>query len=338
MSKIQTFLRRMDMGSLRRMQRNIDTVHRESGKAKAAIFCDMVNCMLFKGFGHLDYLTFGFVYNKGAKRDTFMTMNDNIALVQQLNDRAYYHVFNNKLDFNKTFTPFLGRTYIDLHDGFDAFAAFVGKNPVFFAKRAESFGGEGVKKVTVATGTDLQTLYASLIDDNFTLAEEAIRQHPEMNKLCDRSVNTIRIVTVVADDGTPRHVYSLVRVGSGKNDVDNISSGGMYTLLDENGRINFPMFCDKTVSYYDKHPQNGFVFKGFQIPYYKEAVDLCLKAALVEPHMRYIGWDVAITPDGPALVEGNNLPGYDMCQNHRFHADGMGMKPAFAAALKNSDK
>ena len=55
----------------------------------------------------------------------------------------------------------------------------------------------------------------------------------------------------------------------------------------------------------------------------------------MEKRLRYVGWDVAITPDGPVLVEGNDLPGYDMCQNHRFHDDGRGIKDAFEYALNN---
>ena len=59
---------------------------------------------------------------------------------------------------------------------------------------------------------------------------------------------------------------------------------------------------------------------------------LCRTASKrVEAHLKYIGWDVAITPDGPVLVEGNNLPGYDMCQN-AGHVD-EGMLPRFEKLL-----
>ena len=67
----------------------------------------------------------------------------------------------------------------------------------------------------------------------------------------------------------------------------------------------------------------------------KEAVEMCFKASKVEPRIRYVGWDVAITPTGPVMVEGNSLPGYDMCQNHRFHDDGCGIKAAFEHAINN---
>lgn len=58
---------------------------------------------------------------------------------------------------------------------------------------------------------------------------------------------------------------------------------------------------------------------------------MCCRAAFVEPHMRYVGWDVAITPDGPVFVEGNNLPGYDMVQNSRHRDEGV--LPLFKAKL-----
>ena len=63
-----------------------------------------------------------------------------------------------------------------------------------------------------------------------------------------------------------------------------------------------------------------------------QALELCRTASRrVEAHLKYIGWDVAITPDGPVLVEGNNLPGYDMCQN-AGHVD-EGMLPRFEKLL-----
>lgn len=334
MRKLTTFLRRVASGSFKRFFRNLDIVHKESGKNRLWLFFSMVFCMFYYGIGYLDYMTFGFAYIKKDKRSTFMTMNDNLSLARRLNNPEANPTFKDKLNFNRTFKEYLKRDFVDLQSGFEAFEKFCQGKTCFFAKEPDSFGGLGVMKVNLE-GKDLREIYNELISKKLFLAEEAIIQHEEMNRLCERSVNTIRIVTVLSDKGNANFVYALIRVGSGKNDVDNVTSGGMYTLLSENGEITHPLFCDKTVSYYTEHPYYKVPFIGFKVPYFKEALELCKNAAKVEPRMRYVGWDVAITPKGPVLVEGNNLPGYDMCQNHRFHDLGEGMKKAFEFAEKN---
>lgn len=334
MGKIKTFFRRVASGSFKRFFRNLNIVHEESGKNRLWLFFSMVFCMFRYGIGYLDYMTFGFAYIKGDKRKTFMTMDDNLALARRLNNSEANPVFTDKLNFNRTFKEYLKRDFVDLNDGFEKFEKFCDGKSCFFAKEPSSFGGLGVQKINLE-GKNLAELYKELADKKLYLAEEAIVQHEEMNTLCARSVNTIRIVTLLSDKGNPNFVYALIRVGSGKNDVDNVTSGGMYTLLSKDGKITHPMFCDKTVSYYTEHPVGGCKFIGFQVPYFKEALELCKSAAKVEKRMRYVGWDVAITPTGPVLVEGNNLPGYDMCQNHRFHDSCEGMKAAFEFAEKN---
>lgn len=334
MLAIKLFFRRIASGSFKRFFRNLQTVHEESGRNRIVLFFDMVYCMFVYGIGYLDYLTFGFAYIGRDKRRSFMTMKDNVSLTRRLNQPDANVILEDKLLFHRTFADLMGRSHVDLHDGFDAFAAFCQGKTTFFAKQPVSYGGLGVRKVKLE-GQDLQALYQELLEQKMFLAEETIVQHPVMSRLCQRSVNTIRIVTILSDAGNPHVVYALIRIGSGNNDVDNITSGGMYTLLSPEGKITHPAFCDKTVSYYETHPATGCPLIGFQVPYFEQAMELVRKAALVEPRMRYIGWDVAITPDGPVLVEGNDLPGYDMCQNHRFHDDGRGIKDAFDYALSH---
>ena len=334
MQDIQLFLRRAaDKGSIKRMMHNIEMVHNEFGQSRILTLADMLLCMT-QGFGHLDYLTFGFACTRGQNRKTFMTMQDNISFAKQMNDREYLHVLRNKLCFCKTYKPFLGRETIDLADGSETFSAFVQKHPEFFAKAPVSFGGQSVQRVDTRQYADLKALYSALVSEGLYLLEECIVQHPLMNELCAACVNTLRVVTVVQTDGTVQTLYTLLRVGNGNSEVDNISSGGMYTVPSESGEIIYPFFCDKTALYYENHPQTGFSFRGFRIPYYEDCIALCRQAALVEPHIRYVGWDVAVTPTGPVLVEGNNLPGYDMCQNYRFRKDGRGMKAAFQAVAE----
>ncbi len=332
MEKLKTFLRRLSSGSFRRFFRNLELVHTQTGKNRLVLFVDMVWCILVRGVGYLDYLTFGFANIGREKRDTFMTMNDNIALVRRLNQREAYPVLNDKLEFNERFGDFLGREWMDLREGLEPFTEFCRGKTDFFAKTPGSFGGIGVRKVRL-DGADVEALYQELMANKQYLVEQTICQHPEMNRLCSSSVNTLRITTVVSDRGNVHVLYALLRIGSGDLEVDNISSGGMYTLLSPDGEITHPAFRDKTVSCHEIHPATGTRLLGFRVPYFREAVALCCQAATVEPRLRYIGWDVAITENGPVLVEGNNLPGYDMCQNHIFHDAGTGMKPVFEKAV-----
>ena len=85
--------------------------------------------------------------------------------------------------------------------------------------------------------------------------------------------------------------------------------------------------------YFDTHPITGVRFEGFEIPFFNEAVDLCKRAAMVVPQVQYVGWDVAITPSGPVIIEGNSFTGYDMPQNHKFHEDRCGLLKQFKEAF-----
>ena len=332
-TKLAIFGRRLKGASLRRMNQNIGAIHQETGKNRALLLCDLIWCTLRSGVGYLDYHVFGFAQNRGANRKTFMTMNHNVSLARMVNDATYYPLLNDKFQFLQRYEAFLGRRWLDLREADpQTLARFCQDCGVVFAKPHAEFGGKGVERLEPGPDTDFVALHRRLMDGGQFLVEEAIRQHPEVARLCPQSVNTLRVVTLLAE-GEAKFVYALLRIGSGQGHVDNISSGGMYTLVGAQGELEFPAFCDQTGLYYDCHPMTGVTYRGYRLPFFQEAVDLCCRAALVEPRLGYIGWDVAITPDGPVLVEGNNLPGYDMAQNARFHPDGRGLLPTFEALL-----
>lgn len=58
----------------------------------------------------------------------------------------------------------------------------------------------------------------------------------------------------------------------------------------------------------------GIKFDGFKIPYWEEIKKMVLEAALVNDKVNLVGWDVAISKDGPLLIEGNRGPGFDLVQ------------------------
>lgn len=58
-----------------------------------------------------------------------------------------------------------------------------------------------------------------------------------------------------------------------------------------------------------KFVKNKKKIVGFEIPKYKEVIDFVKELGVVVPKVRYVGWDIAITNNGPVVVEGNNFSG-----------------------------
>jgi hypothetical protein len=105
-------------------------------------------------------------------------------------------------------------------------------------------------------------------------------------------------------DGSDVHVLEgVLKMGNGA-DVDNYGQGGMYTVLDDTGTARFPAF-DKLSKTYGVHPITGTAIVGFQVPLYDRVISTLKEVGRVVPEIPYVGWDVAIAPDGVVLIEGN---------------------------------
>ena len=334
---IKTLVKRVKSMSFKRMNMLISKISKESKVPGFFIFFDMIYCVFKYGVGYLDYRIFGFVYIHGKARKTFMTMDDNIALVRKYNDKDLKDIFNNKIKFNKQFNNYLGRKWLYLKDSsLEDFKDFVSDKKFIFAKRIDDFGGKGIDRIDLAEQKNLKILYDTLISNGQFLVEEPIVQHSKLNQICSTSVNTIRIVTILSG-GAANVMYALIRIGDGIKYVDNISSGGLYCPIDENGMISKPAFCDATGEYYEYHPITKTKLVGFEIPYFKQAIELVKKAAFEVPKVCYVGWDVAISENGPVLIEGNSLPSYDMCQNYYHLGDEkIGIRDKFLKVLNQN--
>lgn len=153
-----------------------------------------------------------------------------------------------------------------------------------------------------------EELLQSISKTNYII-QERIVQHSEMNKLCSTSLNTIRFQTILTEDEGIIAFGAGVRMGREGSYVDNWAKGGIFVGVDmntgkllKNGFIKPPFGTVVT-----QHPDNGLVFEGFEIPCFQEAVNIAkeLHSRLYRIHS--IGWDVAITENGPVFIEGNSL-------------------------------
>jgi len=143
-------------------------------------------------------------------------------------------------------------------------------------------------------------------DGSFILQEEII-QHPEMSRLFPNSVNSMRIISFHRKT-EPEILYALLRTGTGENTSDNWAVGGLLGMIDmETGKLdNKFLYKPGFGTSRTEHPDTGVVFADFRIPFLDRAMDMARELHSYLYGVKSIGWDVAISEEGPVFIEGND--------------------------------
>lgn len=135
------------------------------------------------------------------------------------------------------------------------------------------------------------------------IIEELIKQNQVMAELHEESVNTIRIMTYKG-----RVIAAILRMGVGKSEIDNASSGGIYAAVDIKTGIVVSHALNYKGEKYIYHPTTQTIIPGFQIPMWNECLNYVKEGAKLIKGVPLVGWDIAVTDDGPTLVEVNESP------------------------------
>lgn len=325
-------IKHMDWGRFSLM---IDLVHKDSHKPKIWIFFSMIHCALKYNVGYLDYYVFGFADRTKAERETYVTFPISFKIANKLNDKTEADKFEDKGAFDAIYKDFMGRDWLDLrHCSYDDFAAFLKRHDLIFVKPTNEVSGHGIEKLPISKDQDAKKLYDYLMANQKYIVEQQIIQHPEVNRMNAASVDSIRVVTILKD-GKVNVMYALFRCSNGTRFIDNGGNGGIYAPIGlDDGVIFAPGFREDSGPY-DAHPFSKVPFVGFKVPYFKELIEMAKKCALISPKVRYVGWDMGVTPNGPIVIEGNPVPAYDLGQNHFHLPTRNGRLPQFKAVLKD---
>lgn len=149
--------------------------------------------------------------------------------------------------------------------------------------------------------------------ENFTLEYRSVvqgylEQHPKLS-IYSKSLNTIRVVTLLSRGNEVSIVGAFMRFGIGESYVDNLSSGGIAVGVDIcNGKLK-DLAYDFNSKVYKYLPTTNCVFSGFAIPFWQEVVDLAKMIQSSFSYYRLLGLDIGVTPNGPVLIEIN--PSHD---------------------------
>lgn len=145
--------------------------------------------------------------------------------------------------------------------------------------------------------------------------QQRVTSHPGLRELTgSEALQSSRLVTYVNSAGEVKFIAASIRLISGEAIIDNIDWGktGNFALQlypDTGKPMDAMTFVHEgRVMHWIKpeaHPKLGEKIRNFQVPEWDKVLELVARAARTFLPLRTLGWDVAITPDGPMIVEAN---------------------------------
>ena len=307
MEKIKYLIKRIMQMDYKNMFKIAKKISKKINKNYILIILDMIRAGIKYQAGYYDYQEFEFYNLNRKQRKTYLTRGKNNQIIKKFNDKSKFYLIDNKENFYRGYKEFIQRDWILLNGkNFDEFENFLEKNKTAIVKPVDGEGGKGVEKIEDINLNENRILYEKLVKNKQNIVEQCIIQHKELNELYSGSVNSLRMFTFYKE-GKTYFLQAILKIGNG-GVVDNFSSGGMYAYVDENGYV-YTEAIDREDNIFAEHPISKHKIVGFKVPMFKEAIELVKEAAKVVPEVRYVGWDVAISNNGPMIIEGNCFPG-----------------------------
>ena len=120
-----------------------------------------------------------------------------------------------------------------------------------------------------------------------------------------------------ADEAGPEAIVAVWKMIRGSNISDTRVDdpiGHLHAPIDIATGIVGAAIDGYELDPYDVHPDTGVAIRGFQMPYWQDAMATCRRAARAFPMMRIQHWDLAITAEGPCLLEVNDVGAFEFLQ------------------------
>ncbi len=264
------------------------------------------------------------VYHK----DYFPEMFYSTKLEPIINPTDYCRIFDNKsliktiysnvegVTFPNTYLMCCNGTYTDGNHNLltkdKAIESLSNLGECVIKPTVETGSGSGVLVLNMQNGKDVKTNQSateliSKYGKNFIVQSKIINSK-EFSALNPSSINTIRLITYIVEDEV-HNVIPVMRIGVGKNEVENIHKGGLCIGVNDDGTLKEKAYQlgygDKTITY-TKHPDTGIEFKGYYIGDIQKMISVAKKMHATTPHVGMISWDFTMDEnDNIVMIESN---------------------------------
>lgn len=297
-------------------------------KERKSIFLilkDLIELKKKNSFKELKFYVRSLMYKKDAG-NIHMYVNDSVLLriLKFMSSQDNWYLIDNKIKFSEIMKdlpggvpPYLGKIekgFIYDQEGksiaiknkkelLPILDKLVQSHKVVFIKSAERSGGKGVFKVNETSMFSPNEI--DLHEDY--LIEKGLIQHDALNEINPSCVNTLRVISLNRN-GEIKIPSCALRMGVNKSHNDNVSTGGIFTGYDIEKNKLYEVALNKWGRSFYSHPETHFIFKNQSLPYPDKVISLVINAAKMFPNICVIGWDVAYTPEGTVIIEGNTVP------------------------------
>ena len=188
-------------------------------------------------------------------------------------------------------------------------------------------GGYQARNGSVLAARDLLDRIGTESQRHALLLTRRLKNHPEIADLAVESLITFRIFTCMDANGTPVVTHAMLRALC-KLEPDWHTEEEFAAAIDlESGRLG-QMCSDANYApdaWWDRHPKTGAEVAGRVIAHWPELAALAVRAHRAFSGRMIIGWDLALTPEGAMLLEGNSDPDTHFLQ--RVHRRMIGRSP-----------
>ena len=150
MSRLTYFIKRAVRIDWKRMWQTTGIVRQRSGKSRAWLMKDMLHCAVKYNAGYIDYKIAEMYRLNDVQRRTVITRGISNNIVRRMNDKAYWHFFDDKTQFNQTFSEYIPRKWLlitaDTKD--EDLARICEGETQLIGKPLEGSSGQGIQKYT----------------------------------------------------------------------------------------------------------------------------------------------------------------------------------------------
>lgn len=302
-----------------------------------SILCDYVKLYRRKGLQYEEYEEFAFEKQSPEFRQQFLGRNEERFYLDFLNPKRYYILARNKYIAHKMLEE-RGIRKSELYCFYEPEGSIEGDRITStlegvcrilqqkgvsqcVIKAAESAHGDSVMVVNdieYQEGDALLHLFngqssrlSEVLADTSLLFEGVVRQTEQLAALNPSSVNTVRFMTTLFPDGSAKVIATFIKIGRSGSCVDNAGAGGnVDAAIDEqSGTLRYAIRYDGARKHcdIDIHPDSGAQLNGVVIDNWQQIKEEVVRFQQAFPYIKAAGWDIAITDEGPVVIEVNDF-------------------------------